>query len=125
MQIIIKENEIRVAVQQYIATQGINLAGKSVDIQFTATRSGAGVVAEIDIEDVQAVMVQPVTATVVKAETAEPQAKVDAPKTKTARTVTEIAAAAVNAPLEEEPPVPEEATATVAETPAKTSSLFG
>lgn len=49
MEIRLKETEIRAAVHAYIIAQGINLTGKQVDIQFTATRGEAGIIAEIDI----------------------------------------------------------------------------
>lgn len=55
MQIIIKQRDIEQAIRGYIAAQGINLAGKSVEINFTAGRKEAGLTAEIDIEDVDAV----------------------------------------------------------------------
>lgn len=51
MQIQLKQTEIVTALKQYIATQGISLAGKTVDISFTAGRKESGVVADISIED--------------------------------------------------------------------------
>lgn len=51
MQIQLKQSEIVSALKQYIAAQGITLAGKNVEITFTASRSAAGIVADISIED--------------------------------------------------------------------------
>jgi len=51
MQIQLKQSEIVTALKQYIAGQGINLCGKNVDITFTASRSAAGIVADISIEE--------------------------------------------------------------------------
>lgn len=53
MQIQFKQSEIIAALKQYIATQGINLQGKSVDITFSATRGAAGIVADVTIDDAQ------------------------------------------------------------------------
>lgn len=53
MQIQLKQSEIVSALKQYIAGQGINLYGKNVDITFTASRSAAGIVADISIEEIQ------------------------------------------------------------------------
>ena len=51
MQIQFKQAEIVAALKQYIASQGINTAGKSVEIAFSATRGAAGIVADVTIED--------------------------------------------------------------------------
>jgi hypothetical protein len=51
MQIQFKQAEIVAALKQYIIAQGINTAGKSVDIAFSATRGAAGIVADVTIED--------------------------------------------------------------------------
>jgi hypothetical protein len=53
MQIQFKQSEIIAALKQYIATQGINLQGKSVEIAFSATRGAAGIVADVTIEEVE------------------------------------------------------------------------
>ena len=53
MQIQFKQAEIVAALKQYIAAQGINTAGKSVEIAFSATRGAAGIVADVTIEDAQ------------------------------------------------------------------------
>lgn len=52
MRINIKQTEIIAAITAYIASQGINLAGKNVTIEFTAGRKEGGLTADIDIEDV-------------------------------------------------------------------------
>lgn len=51
MQINLKQNEIVDALKQYINQQGINLAGKQVEVSFTAGRKEGGLCAEINIED--------------------------------------------------------------------------
>lgn len=51
MQIQFKQAEIVAALKQYIAAQGINTAGKTVDIAFSATRGAAGIIADVTIED--------------------------------------------------------------------------
>ena len=51
MQITFKQAEIITALKQYITNQGIYLAGKTVDITFTAGRKEAGLSADIFIED--------------------------------------------------------------------------
>lgn len=51
MLIQLKESEIKVALQDYIVAQGINLAGKTVDISFTAGRKESGISADLDILD--------------------------------------------------------------------------
>lgn len=123
MEIRLKESEIRSAVQQYIATQGINLTGKAIDIKFIATRGDAGITAEIDIADIVQVTVQPVAATELKPVLADP------PKTKgVSRSIADIASAAQAAVIEPGtggdpvPAVTEGDEATVA---TKTTSLFG
>lgn len=51
MQIILKQRNIEAALKQYIASQGINLDGKKVAVEFTAGRKESGITAEIDIDD--------------------------------------------------------------------------
>ena len=51
MQIQLKQSEIIAALKQYIANQGIVIAGKTVDIRFTAGRGQTGLSADISIED--------------------------------------------------------------------------
>lgn len=53
MQIQLKQAEIVNALKQFITAQGINLAGKCVDISFTAGRKEAGLTADIFISDTQ------------------------------------------------------------------------
>lgn len=53
MQIQFKQSEIIAALKQYIAAQGINITGKSVDIAFSATRGAAGIIADVTIEEVE------------------------------------------------------------------------
>lgn len=51
MQIQLKQTEIVVALKDYISKKGIDLAGKSVDIVFTASRKDAGLTADLSIDD--------------------------------------------------------------------------
>ena len=52
MQIILKQRDIEAAVKAYVVAQGISLANKSVEINFTAGSKETGISVEIDIEDV-------------------------------------------------------------------------
>lgn len=45
----LNQREIETALKFYIADQGINLAGKSVEVNFTAGRKETGISAELDI----------------------------------------------------------------------------
>jgi hypothetical protein len=51
MDIHIKQKEIEVAIEDYIANQGINLVNKNVSMSFTAGRGGSGISADINIEE--------------------------------------------------------------------------
>lgn len=51
MQIQLKQTEIVTALKQYITGQGISLAGKVVEVAFTAGRKEGGLSADISIED--------------------------------------------------------------------------
>lgn len=51
MQIILKQRDIEAAVKAYVVAQGISLANKRVEINFTAGRKETGISVEIDIED--------------------------------------------------------------------------
>ena len=51
MQIQIKQAEIVSAVKRYVASQGIDLVNKTVEVSFTAGRKGTGLSAEVTIED--------------------------------------------------------------------------
>lgn len=51
MQIQLKQAEIVDALKQYITKQGFNLAGKTVDISFTAGRKETGLTADVSIEE--------------------------------------------------------------------------
>lgn len=67
MQINIKQHEIIAALTAYIASQGINLTGKTVEVSFTAGRKETGVSADIIIEDanIKTCVVSPVGASAV------------------------------------------------------------
>ena len=49
MLIKLRQTEIEEALSQYIANQGINLTGKQVKIDFTASRGSDGLTADVDI----------------------------------------------------------------------------
>jgi hypothetical protein len=51
MQIQLKQAEITAALHQYVASTGISLAGKTVEVKFTAGRGNTGLSADISIED--------------------------------------------------------------------------
>lgn len=51
MLITLKQHEIVAALRLYVATNGINLSGKSLDVAFTAGRKESGLTAEVSIED--------------------------------------------------------------------------
>lgn len=109
MQIQLKQNEIVAALKQYIANQGINLAGKDVTISFTAGRKEAGITADLVIEDAG---IPGFDGT--DDEAAKPSLTVVTPIVK----AVEETAVAVEEPVVEEPKNAEEAPA------AKTTSLF-
>lgn len=109
MQINFKQPEIQAALRQYIAGQGINLTGKTVDIAFTAGRGANGLTAEVTIEDSVAIPGftdapgdnKPVLA-VVKNEPAVAAIANDATeKAKTVVAVADIATEAAAAPVAE------------------------
>lgn len=52
MQVQLKQVEIEQALKQFVAQQGFALAGKQVEISFTAGRKDGGLTADISIEDV-------------------------------------------------------------------------
>jgi hypothetical protein len=49
MQIILNQDDISSAITTYLQTQGLNLEGKTVEVQFTATRKPAGYSAMVDV----------------------------------------------------------------------------
>lgn len=53
MLIQIKQSEIVAAIKQYVTNQGVNLAGKRVNVSFTASRGTAGILADISIEEAE------------------------------------------------------------------------
>jgi hypothetical protein len=52
MQIQIKENELLQAIKLYLASMGLNVAGKKVDAVFSMTRKPAGITADVQITEV-------------------------------------------------------------------------
>ena len=51
MQITLKQKEIKAALHMYLAAIGVALAGKAVEITFTAGRKEAGLSADVSIEE--------------------------------------------------------------------------
>lgn len=73
MQITLKQREIEAALRQYITNSGVSLAGKTVEIGFTAGRKEAGLVADISIEDTNQAPEAPIKpVTIAAAETPAP-----------------------------------------------------
>jgi len=76
MQIKMKQAEITAALKQYIGGQGINLAGKSFEVEYTAGRKEAGLLADISIEIIEGAETEAATAPVAEAEKKSPDAPV-------------------------------------------------
>ena len=109
MKVKIQQNEIITALKQYISSQGINLQGKAVAIDFTAGRKEGGLTADISIEELTIPDFF---------ETSEHQAP--------ALTVVPAPAPAQEAPQENPAPAYEmTAEEEVVSAPVKTTSLFG
>ena len=109
MKVKIQQNEIITALKQYISSQGINLQGKTVAIDFTAGRKEGGLTADISIEELTIPDFF---------ETSEHQAP--------ALTVVLAPALAQEAPQESSAPAYEmTAEEEVVSPPVKTTSLFG
>jgi hypothetical protein len=51
MQIQLKQVEVEAALRMFITSQGINLTGKTVVVEFTSGRKDNGLSAELTIED--------------------------------------------------------------------------
>lgn len=49
MQITLKQRDIEIALKMYLAAQGIAVANRSFEVEYTAARKPAGLVAEINI----------------------------------------------------------------------------
>ena len=52
MELNLKQTEIEAALRQYVASQGFNLTGRAVTINFTSGRAPNGLTALVDIGDV-------------------------------------------------------------------------
>ena len=53
MQIHLKQNEIEAALKLFVSQQGINLANKTITMEFTAGRKESGISVEMSIEEKQ------------------------------------------------------------------------
>lgn len=49
MKIALNQNEVVAAIRGYVAAQGIDMAGKQLDVTFTSGRKGNGLTADLDI----------------------------------------------------------------------------
>ena len=62
MQITLNQKDISAAIQAHLSTQGINLANKKVDVNYSCTRKGgSSITAEVTISDEE--RIYPVAAT--------------------------------------------------------------
>lgn len=52
MQITLKQAEITEALKIYVQRQGLSLTGKSIEVNFTASRGDTGLIATLGIEDI-------------------------------------------------------------------------
>lgn len=55
MQIHLKQNEIEAALKLFVSQQGINLANKTITMDFTAGRKESGISVEMSIEEMYSV----------------------------------------------------------------------
>lgn len=53
MQVQLKQSEIIAAIKMFVSNQGIDLAGKHVEVSFTAGRKETGLTADISIEGIE------------------------------------------------------------------------
>ena len=49
MKIALNQSEVVAAIRGYVAAQGIDMAGKQLDVTFTSGRKGNGLTADLDI----------------------------------------------------------------------------
>lgn len=49
MKIALNQSEVIAAIRGYVAAQGIDMAGKQLDVTFTSGRKGNGLTADLDI----------------------------------------------------------------------------
>ena len=119
MQVILKQRDIEQALKQYIAGQGINLKGKTVNIAFTAGRKETGISAELDIDDISGYI--PAAEDLTK-DPEDPVLPVTAPESEVVAATGEAAEAVSESPFADKDELAEEV---VAESAAsKSSSLF-
>lgn len=77
MKIALNQSEVVAAIRGYVAAQGIDMAGKQLDVTFTSGRKGNGLTADLDIytETEASVVAEDVVVDVVVEDTA-PEAPV-------------------------------------------------
>lgn len=49
MLVTLRQHEVEAAVIAYVVTQGINITGKKLEVQFSSARSAGGLLAEVDL----------------------------------------------------------------------------
>lgn len=79
MKIALNQNEVVAAIRGYVAAQGIDMAGKQLDVTFTSGRKGNGLTADLDIytqAEASAVVAEDVVVDDVAVEVPAPEAPV-------------------------------------------------
>lgn len=79
MKIALNQSEVVAAIRGYVAAQGIDMAGKQLDVTFTSGRKGNGLTADLDIytqAEASAVVVEDVVVDDVAVEVPAPEAPV-------------------------------------------------
>lgn len=128
MQITLKQSEIEIALKNYIQAMGINLAGKSIEVAFTAGRKEAGISAELDINESGASAVAYVAPKITSDSPIQPQATTaEFRPTLVSRETVELNVPVTTAHIEAPEATAEvvEPEVTEAATPAAKVSLFG
>ena len=134
MRITLKQIEIESALALYIRQQGINLDGKTLDIQFTAGRGQTGISAEVDMDNFTGTstaqikpLVEPVAPAPKLIVTSLPPAESSSPILTSFATDTPEGANAVSKAEEVPAPAPATAPAFVEAQPepVRSSKLFG
>ena len=79
MKIALNQSEVVAAIRGYVAAQGIDMAGKQLDVTFTSGRKGNGLTADLDIytqAEASAVVAEDVVVEDVSTEVPAPEAPV-------------------------------------------------
>lgn len=78
MKIALNQSEVVAAIRGYVAAQGIDMAGKVLDVTFTSGRKGNGLTADLDIytQAEASIVAEDVAVDVVVVEDATPEVPV-------------------------------------------------